>query len=155
MLATLAAAGSTLLMLHFLRRLRSSARTDPDSAAPAGLAAPWLAMALASVAVPWALFLTAGIGTLADALAPAALWAALWPVLLGVALALACGASGTACRACRRATSWWWPNALRVAAGLRRRLERAEAVLRQWPVAGVSLLALMVILGAAIVGQIK
>ena len=68
----------------------ASARWRPLPAtrtAPAGLVLPWLAMALAAVAVPWALFLGAGIGSLAEALAPAALWAALWPVLLGGALA--------------------------------------------------------------------
>jgi hypothetical protein len=34
-------------------------------------------------------------------------------------------------------------------------LERAERVLRQWPVAGVSLLALAALLGAAILGQAR
>jgi formate hydrogenlyase subunit 3/multisubunit Na+/H+ antiporter MnhD subunit len=87
-LATLAAAGSTVLMLHFLHRLMSSAALDPEATAPAGLAAPWLALALAAVAIPWAIFLTAGIGTLDDALAPAALWKALWPVLLGAMLSV-------------------------------------------------------------------
>jgi hypothetical protein len=31
-------------------------------------------------------------------------------------------------------------------------MERADMVLRQWPVAGLSLLALMVVLGVALVG---
>jgi hypothetical protein len=31
-------------------------------------------------------------------------------------------------------------------------MERADMVLRQWPVAGLSLLALMVLLGVALVG---
>jgi hypothetical protein len=51
-LATLAAAGSTVLMLHFLHRRMSSAALDPEATAPAGLAAPWLALALAAVAIP-------------------------------------------------------------------------------------------------------
>jgi hypothetical protein len=34
-------------------------------------------------------------------------------------------------------------------------LERAEGVLRQWSVAGVALLALVMILGAAILGQVQ
>ena len=38
---------------------------------------------VASVAVPWVLYLTVMGGTVSDALAPAALWSAGWPVLLG------------------------------------------------------------------------
>jgi formate hydrogenlyase subunit 3/multisubunit Na+/H+ antiporter MnhD subunit len=54
LLATLAGAGSTLLMLHFLHRL--SATADVETCAPPGLAWPWLAMAFAAVAIPWAVF---------------------------------------------------------------------------------------------------
>ena len=52
MLATVSAAGTTLLMLHFLQRLARSNSQDAQVAAPARLALPWLAMALASVLVP-------------------------------------------------------------------------------------------------------
>ena len=117
--------------------------------APAGLVLPWLAMAFAAVAVPWTLFFSAGIGSLAEALAPAALWAALWPVLLGAALAVLLRRWGDrlprvpegdvvviALRAARAGPAWGEP------------LARAETCLQRWPVAGVALLALMVILGA-------
>jgi formate hydrogenlyase subunit 3/multisubunit Na+/H+ antiporter MnhD subunit len=153
LLATLAGTGSTLLMLHFVHRLRSRAASEPEATAPVGLIAPWLTLAFAAVALPWALFVTTGIGALADVLAPAALWKALWPVLLGVALSFGL----------RR----WEDRLPRVPEGdlvaLVERLgrgrlpfgdamERAEAVLRRWPVAGLSLLALLAILGAAIAG---
>jgi formate hydrogenlyase subunit 3/multisubunit Na+/H+ antiporter MnhD subunit len=154
LLATLAGAGSTLLMLHFLHCLRRSAAPERDAAAPAGLALPSLAMALAAIAVPWALFPIAGIGTLAEALAPAALWAALWPVLLGVALAAMLRRWGDHLprvpegdvvviveRGARASASWGDP------------LARADVVLRQWPVAVLSLLTLIVILAAAIFGE--
>jgi formate hydrogenlyase subunit 3/multisubunit Na+/H+ antiporter MnhD subunit len=154
LLATLAGAGSTLLMLHFLHRLHRSAAPDGAAAAPAGIILPWLAMALAALALPWALFPIAGIGSLAGAFAPAALWAALWPVLLGVALAALLRPSGDRLpqvpegdvvvlveRVARVGPAWGEP------------LARAEHVLQRWPVAGVALLALVVILGAAIVGQ--
>jgi formate hydrogenlyase subunit 3/multisubunit Na+/H+ antiporter MnhD subunit len=156
LLATLAGAGSTLLMLHFLRRLAPAAAADPRAAAPHGLAGPWLAMALAAVAIPWALFLTAGIGTLAEAVAPAALWGALWPVLLGVVLAallrrfdhrLPRVPEGDIVALGERVagTSLPWGDAL----------DRADRVLRQWPIAGLSLLAIVVILGIAVFGQMK
>ncbi len=134
LLATLAGAGSTLLMLHFLQRLRLAAVAG-DGTAPAGLVLPWLAMAFAAVAVPWMLFFSAGIGSLAEALAPAALWAALWPVLLGGALAALLRRWGDrlpqvpegdivviAQRAARPAPAWGEP------------LARAESVLQRWPV---------------------
>lgn len=154
LLATLAAAGSTLLMLHFLHRLRSSVVAEPDATAPAGLAVPWLAMAGAAVAIPWALFLTAGIGTLADALAPAALWTAFWPVLLGTVLFVGLRRWG------HRLPHVPEGDVVVVAAAitpasvaLGHWMERADDVLRRWPVAGLSLLTLIVILGAAIFGK--
>jgi len=151
LLATLAAAGSTLLMLHFLYRLRSTAAPNPEAAAPAGLAWPWLAMAVATVAIPWVLFSTVGIGTPAEALAPAALWTALWPVLLGVVLAAGLRRFG------HRLPRVPEGDVVVLSAPLARAsiawgaaLERAEGVLRQWPVAGISLLALVMILGGVL-----
>jgi formate hydrogenlyase subunit 3/multisubunit Na+/H+ antiporter MnhD subunit len=152
LLATLAAVASTLLMLHFLFRLRSSAASDPRAAAPPGLVWPWLGLAGAAVAVPWALFLSAGIGSVAEALAPSAVWELLWPVLLGVVLAAAL----------RRFAHRLPPvpegdvlalggPAARIAGAWGDWLVRAEGVLRQWPAAGVSLLTLAVILGAVLV----
>ena len=142
-LTALAAAGSTLLMLHFLRRL---ARIEPQAkTASAGLVWPWLVMAVASIAVPWALYPTPG------AFAPEALWAALWPVLLGAALAIGL---------------WRWGESLpqlpagdiviagerSVAAASRwgEAIERADGFLRQWPAASLSLLTVAIALGAAL-----
>ncbi len=45
-------------------------------------------MAVASITVPWISYPFAGIGSLSDAFAPAALWKVLWPVLLGGLLAV-------------------------------------------------------------------
>ena len=154
LLATLAAAGSTLLMLHFLHRLRSTAAPQPETGAPAGLAGPWLAMAAAAVAIPWALFLTAGIGTLTDALAPGALWAALWPVLLGILLSVALRRwedrlprvpEGDLMVAIERSGRW--------SAALGAWIESTEGILRRWPVAGIALLALLMVFGAALLVQ--
>jgi formate hydrogenlyase subunit 3/multisubunit Na+/H+ antiporter MnhD subunit len=151
LLATLSAVGTTLLMLHFLARLVPMVAPNTAAmAAPARLAAPWLAIALAAVAVPWALYLTIGIGTLADAFSPASLWSSVWPILAGGVLAvglwrwgarlpripegdlvaLADGAGGVA-----------------LAAG--EASARLDGLLRQWPVAGVSLLAVALGLATA------
>ncbi|MGH6918561.1 MAG: hypothetical protein ACREJ0_12765, partial [Geminicoccaceae bacterium] len=83
------------------------------------------------------------------ALAPTTLWAALWPMLLGVVLAAALhrwerrlpqipeGDVVVVVERCAHAGAAWGEP-----------LARAEAILQRWPVAGVALLALMVILGA-------
>ena len=106
-------------------------------------------MALASIAVPWTVYLTVMSGTVADAVAPAALWSAIWPMLLGGALAIAQRRWGRLPRipdgdiagvAVAGATR------LGRAAGLA--TEWLDRVLRQWTVAGVSLLALAVVLAA-------
>ena len=151
MLATSSAIASTLLMLHFLRCLILSASHDREAPAPAGLVVPWLAVAFASVALPWALYPVIAGASLRAALAPRVLWEALWPVLVGALLAVALRrwvrllprvpesavltAGARATRACRH---------------LGAVTERIDEQLRQWPVAGVFFLALTVILAAAL-----
>ena len=108
-------------------------------------------MAFAAIAVPWALFLTARIGTLADALAPSTLWTALWPVLLGGLLAIGLRRFGHHLpRVPEGDIVVLGAPLARAGIALGARLERAEGVLRQWPVAGVALLALVMILGAVL-----
>ena len=105
---------------------------------------------------PWTLFLIAGIGTLADALAPSALWAALWPVLLGGVLAVGLRRFGHHLpRVPEGDIVVLGAPLARAGIALGAMLERTEGVLRQWPVAGMSLLALAALLGAAILGQAR
>ena len=149
-LATLSASGTTLLMLHFLHRLVLTAGQDLAKAAAPRLVAPWLAMAVASITVPWILYPFAGIGSLSDAFAPAALWKVLWPVLLGGLLAVGLRRWGhrlpripegdviVAGRAVARGS---------VACGAA--LERSDGLLRQWPVASLSLLIVAILLAVA------
>jgi formate hydrogenlyase subunit 3/multisubunit Na+/H+ antiporter MnhD subunit len=154
LLATLSAAGSTLLMLHFLHTLETTASNDAGHDVPAGLFAPWLATAFAAVAVPWALFLTVAHGNLHDVLAPPALWKALWPVAIGTVLAVALRRfghdlpripEGDVVAAAERAARavWGWGEAL----------ERADALLRQWPAAVVSFLAVAALLGIVMLAR--
>jgi len=148
--ATWSAAGTTLLMLHFLARLKQAAALDTQGPAPARLVLPWLGAALASVAVPWALYLTVGGGTLPEALAPATLWAAAWPVLAGGVLALALWRWGNRLPRCPEGdVVVLAEGAIGAARAAGVAMERVDALLRQWPVAGVSLLALAVILAVA------
>lgn len=148
--ATLSGAGTTLLMLHFVRCLRALPAPAAEATAPPGLAWPWLAMAAAAVAVPWGLFVGLPVGTLGAAFEPAALWSAFWPVLAGAALAWLLARRGDALpriplgdvvaplRRAARAVSAGSASFLRV-----------DGVLREWPVAGVCLLAIAAALGAA------
>ena len=87
-LAAASSAATTLLMLHFVRCLGAVATTDSNARAPGPLRGAWLAMVVVSLAVPWVLYLRIPVGSLPEALAPAALWSALWPVLVGAALAI-------------------------------------------------------------------
>jgi formate hydrogenlyase subunit 3/multisubunit Na+/H+ antiporter MnhD subunit len=87
-LAAASSAATTLLMLHFVRRLGAVATTDSNARAPGPFKGAWLAMVVVSLAVPWVLYLRIPAGSLPEALAPAALWSALWPVLVGAALAI-------------------------------------------------------------------
>ena len=110
---------------------------------------PWLAVAAGSIIMPWTLYLA--IPNEIDALAPAMIWKALWPVLLGAVLAVALwrqarwferGPEGEITMAERCAAKG------AVACG--RAVERMDRALRSWPAAGVSLLILMMALGAAV-----
>jgi len=150
-IATVSAVGTTLLMLQFLRSLARTASQDPQATAAAGLVWPWLATAVVSLVVPWTLYLAVPSGTLPDPLAPAVLWKALWPVLLGAVLAIGLWR-----------WSRWLPripegdvvvaldSGVQVAVAWGKAMERMDSVLRQWPVAGVTLLILTVALGAAL-----
>lgn len=148
-LSALSAAGTTLLMLHFLQRLAQTASHDAEAKAPLGLALPWLATALASVLVPWLLYPATG-GDIAEALTPAALWDALWPVLIGAALALALRPFGARLpRVPAGDIVAAGEAAVRASFAAGAALEQADGEIRQWPVAALSLLTIAIVLGAA------
>ncbi|MFT0860822.1 complex I subunit 5 family protein [Ancylobacter sp. G4_0304] len=148
LLVTLSATGSTLLMLHFLRRLALA----PD-AKPAGapLLAPWLGVAAASLLVPWALFPAAsgyGFGAVFTA---SALWKATWPLLLGALLFL------PLLRLRDRLPRIPEGDAVVLGAALLPLAQRASIAaerlddwIRRWPVAGALLVLVILLLGAAL-----
>jgi multicomponent Na+:H+ antiporter subunit A len=149
-LTSLSAAGSALLMSHFLRRLTAPQTVHAAAPVPAGLAWPWLTMALAALAIPWTIYPLAQSGTRLEALVLGALASALWPVLLGGAC---------------YAGLWCWGSKLpavpegdiviageaaaRATVACGEAVERTDSWLRQWPVACLSLLTLAILLGAA------
>lgn len=152
-LSALSAAGSTLLMLHFVRRLASGVAQHASQRPPAGMLGPWLGLAAAAVLVPWLLFPVAD-GQWGAVLTMSALTKAVWPVLVGaVALllvktwgdSLPVVPGGDILHLARRV--------VRSVAPLAGAFVRAEALLRLWPAAGLALLMVTFVLGFAILGQ--
>jgi formate hydrogenlyase subunit 3/multisubunit Na+/H+ antiporter MnhD subunit len=152
-LVTLAAAGTTLLMLHFLFRLTATRAASPEATARAGLLVPWLLLAFLAIALPWALAPTLVGLTGADSLDPKALWAASWPVLLGIALVVGLRRFGALLpRVPEGDLVVLGGGATRASRSIGDVIERVEQHLRDWANAGVSLLVLVIVLGAALLG---
>src|SRR5262249_56021062 len=63
-LAAFAAAGTTLLMFHFLHCLSSITHRDTRKVASFRLIVPWFGLVVAAIAVPWATFSFGGIHSL-------------------------------------------------------------------------------------------
>jgi len=149
-LAALSAIGTTLLMLHFLHRLRLTASTG--SAIPSGLMLPWLGLALASIVVPWALSSTIATTLWRDALTPEILFEVFWPVALGGVLAIVLH------RWRRLLPHVPEGDILAVGIGAARTTRNLGATvdsidrnLRQWPVAATLLLTTALVLAATMI----
>ena len=146
-LATLSSIASTVLMFHFLQRLKSNAPMDSRASAPAGLVLPWLAIAVAAVALPWTLYPRIVGGSFHDVLAPKELWTALWPILVGGLLSV--GVKRYAYRLPRIPMGDVLVFAERARPAVRDLAVAMEAIdgrLRQWPIAGMLLVALTLVL---------
>jgi len=145
-LSILSAIASTMLMLHFIARLRN-APPCCEGRSGFGVTGPWLVVTIASLVVPAAYFVADTPTGLAPLLNYRLIWDFLWPVLAGAALA---------------AASWRWldrapimPEADIAVLGQRAAgefgfsgvfVERAERLLRSWPVAAAMLLATATVL---------
>jgi formate hydrogenlyase subunit 3/multisubunit Na+/H+ antiporter MnhD subunit len=146
-LAAVSAAGSTLLMLHFAQRMAATMPGDTTSRPGNATLLPWLGLAAAAVLLPWLLHDAAG-GTLGTTVGVASMLKALWPVLAGIALftllarlghRLPEAPEGDVILLARRARA--------VVSPIGPALKRAEAVLRDWPAAGLALLGVILVLG--------
>jgi formate hydrogenlyase subunit 3/multisubunit Na+/H+ antiporter MnhD subunit len=145
------AVGTTLLMLHFLSRVMANCAADPAAVAAPGLRWPWTATAIASILVPWALYLGLPLGTASDLIDAKGLWASLWPVLVGGALAWALARWGARLpRIPAGDIAVGIDGGVRLALRAGAALLRTDTVLRQWAVAGVSMLAIAALFGAAL-----
>jgi formate hydrogenlyase subunit 3/multisubunit Na+/H+ antiporter MnhD subunit len=150
-LAALSAVATTLLMLHFVQCLARTSREVAIEGTPSGLVLPWVAIASASLLVPWAVFPSTVPGGLSEVFSLRGLWETLWPVLVGGALAIGLKRWRVILPAIPEGDMIAaLPSALRAASVCGSSLERVDALLRQWPSAGVSLLAVALLLGAAL-----
>jgi formate hydrogenlyase subunit 3/multisubunit Na+/H+ antiporter MnhD subunit len=150
-LASLAAAGSAVLMLHFLQLLAGFSKAADNAPADPDLLLPWAATAATSLIVPWLLLKTVtgyGRSAMFDL---DALWNATWPLLIGGLLFLLLRRfSGRLPRIPEGDVVVLAESAEPLATRAGAALERADGFLRQWPVAGIALVAIVLALGAAL-----
>ena len=139
-----------LVLAHALRPAGGRCGCAPPSRASARWSA--LALALCSLSlglVPWEAYLPVAPGAAPNPLAPAAFAKTLWPILGGAVLAILLGRWGDGLPPLP-GLSWRRSRSARNAAlavgGL---FERTDGLLRQWPTAGLSLLALAILFAAA------
>lgn len=148
---TLAAAGTTLLMLHFLTVLSGEASRDSGSRAPTGEVIPWLVVSVLSVFLPWVHYPHVTGETVWNVLHIASVWKVAWPMGLGAVAAV------FLIRLRGRVPSVpegdiivladaSAPAIQRLAVGI----ERSDGLLRRWAVAGSLLLTLAIMLGGAL-----
>jgi formate hydrogenlyase subunit 3/multisubunit Na+/H+ antiporter MnhD subunit len=140
--AMLSAFGSTALMLHFVHRLDVAMRGVAGGATGWGQRGPWLLLAAAALLVPAMLHapLTGAAAELwsASALAPIAAGAAFAGLWLRLGARVPEAPAGDVLVLVRRGSRW------REAAG--RAIASLEAAVRPWPVAGVTLLVVILLL---------
>jgi formate hydrogenlyase subunit 3/multisubunit Na+/H+ antiporter MnhD subunit len=145
-LAALSSAGTALLMVHFIDCLMKVLSQKGDEPAPIGLTLPWLVMVLAAIVVPSALWPLAIPGQPSDLFDPWNLWDAIWPILMGGAFAIGWGYRPQKPHLPSKGIDLI-ANATNTCASA---FERTEAILRHWQAAGISLLAITVLLAAVI-----
>jgi len=147
LLVTLAAVGSTVLMLHFLSIVSTQSADRPYASAPLAELIPWLIVAAASVTVPWMLYPGLSGETIRSALTVSSLWKATWPVGIGLLISLALRRmqfrppaipEGDVIALVTRCL----PAMQRAGAAI----ERTDTLLRQWLVAGALLLTITSVL---------
>ncbi len=148
LLGSASAAGSTLLMLHFLRLLAGMPKPAVGPKSVAAVLIAWAAIALAAIVLPWILFEPVTGFRLVDALSVDAWWNAAWPMAIGAALAAAIFWSRLQLPAVPPGDVLGVMERVLVpaGAGLARAIDHLESRTRQWPVAGMLLVLIAVTL---------
>jgi formate hydrogenlyase subunit 3/multisubunit Na+/H+ antiporter MnhD subunit len=152
LLATLSSIGTAVLMTHFLNCIATQ-RASIAEDCPASLGRFWPAVALGAILLPW-LFAPAA-GDASKALEFGNILDALWPTAIGVGLAVALSRSGLSLPCVPVGdTIVVYESQFRQLLTLGPWLERFEGYLRLWPVAGISLLVIVLsLLTAAVAGR--
>ncbi len=147
LLAAFSSGGTALLMIHFVSQL---ARVEVHKKIPlkvGRLQVSWMLIVSASLAVPWILFEQVGLGSFSELFDPSALWKSFWPVLVGGGLAWGLLRWGKSLGQIPSGDILALLTPLtQVAATLGKYSERGDWLLRQWPVACLSFLLLVLIL---------
>ncbi len=144
-LANASAAGTALLMLHFLTRLGQD--FPGDGRALRTIRRFWPVIALGAVFLPWLLY--PAVGDLSEVVTFGKLWDGLWPIMIGAGLAIALQRWGKALpRIPAGDTVVVAEAAFKASFGLSAFFENMDARLRQWPIGGLSLLAIALVLAA-------
>jgi hydrogenase-4 component B len=157
------AIGTTLLLGRFVLQLAQTGKASDDARPPYGSLGPWLAVSALALVVPW-LLVEDTVGLVAgEALAAPKLWDGFWPILVagGIAILAAAepgsdlaaparGIGRSALEALRRLPQPRLPEPTSAYAMVERSgqlVERVEAGLVRWSIAGTVLLALALALG--------
>jgi formate hydrogenlyase subunit 3/multisubunit Na+/H+ antiporter MnhD subunit len=152
MLATLSSIATALLMIHFLNCIRA-VRPSIDWNGSASLVRFWPAVALGAILLPWLLYPV--VGNASTALEFGNILDGLWPAAIGVGAAVVLSRSGSSLPHVPVGdTVIFYERAFHRLVALGPRLETLDGRLRQWPVAGISLLLIVLsLLTASIAGN--
>jgi hypothetical protein len=131
-------------MLFFINRLSNARSGQKATPLPPGLLVPWLTAAFFAIAIPWLTLLLVYPNTVSDASSIADHWSAIWPILIGAGLVALWLRQGPQPRETDVTAE---ANFVRRATNTCTSLfERAEAILCQWQVGSISLLAMTLVL---------
>ena len=148
-LGSASSAATALLMTHFLFRVAAMPAESPGPLKRSLLGA-WLLVTVASILVPWTLYISIMAVPIADAVALPKLLQSLFPVLLGCFAGLAWQGWGGAFLRLEddEVVLPVWAYIERMALRASDGFEQIDHMFRQWPVAVLSLFALAVTLAA-------
>jgi formate hydrogenlyase subunit 3/multisubunit Na+/H+ antiporter MnhD subunit len=147
---TLSTIASTVLMLHFIRRMNADIGVDARSDVPSTALISWLGIAAGAIVVPWTLYAFATDKPLLDAVLPSAIWSSAWPVLAGLVLGVVLERGRSAIPSVPVGDILAGSDAIRRgAATLGAGIASIDRQLNLWPLAGVLFLFVTIMLAAA------